>query len=278
MTKSSRSSGSGASLPPLSIGNVVSTGFRLYKTHFKNHLKLSLVAHLWLFVPFFGWAKYAAAHGLLSRLIFSELIDRPETVSDARLKVDPLKWSFFSVGLQVVLRVMLAYLGLIVVGIIVFGIIGAALSAILGSGAAPIVIGLLTIIGICLLVLAITWFYSRLVISEVPLAMEEGMNSSRSVDRSWSLTEAAVFRIQGVVLVAFVVTLPLLFFSNYVFLIFMLPLERTSALYQTLNIIQTIVSLLGAAIVMPFWQAIKAVLYYDLRTRREGLDLSLSDR
>jgi hypothetical protein len=278
MTQSSRPSDLGGSLPPLSIGNVVSTGLRLYKTHFTNHLRLSLVAHLWLFVPFFGWAKYAAAHGLLSRLVFAELIDRPETISDARLKIDPLKWSFFSVGLQVVCRVMLVYLGLIVLGGIVFGIVAAALSAILGSGAAPMVIVLLVVIGICLLVLAITWFYSRLVISEVPLAVEESMNSSRSLDRSWSLTEAAVFRIQGVVLVAFVVTLPLIFFSNYIFLIFMLPLERTSALYQTLNIVQTIVSLLGAAIVMPFWQAIKAVLYYDLRTRREGLDLSLSDR
>lgn len=278
MTKSSSSSDLGGSLPPLSVGNVVSTGFRLYKTHFKNHFKLSLIAHLWLFVPFFGWAKYAAAHGLLSRLIFAELINQPETVSDARLKIDPRKWLFFSVGLQVGVRVVLVYLGLIIAGGIALGIVGVALSAVLGSGVAPIVIGILAVIGVCLLVLAITWFYSRLVISEVPLAVEESMNSSQSIDRSWSLTESAVFRIQGVVLVAFVITLPLIFFSNYVLLLFMIPLEQGSALYQTLNLIQTIISLFGAAIIMPFWQAIKAVLYYDLRTRREGLDLSLRDR
>lgn len=273
MTQSSSSPEFGGSLPPLSIGNVVSTGFRLYKTHFKKHLKLSLIAHLWLLVPVFGWAKYAAAHGLLSRLVFAELIDRPETIGDARLKIDPRKWSFLSVGLQVAVRVMLVYLGLIVV----LGIVGAALGAILGSGGV-IAIGILVVIGICLLVLAITWFYSRLVISEVPLAVEESMNSSQSVDRSWSLTEAAVFRIQGVVLVAFVITFPLIFFSSYLPVIFMFSVERGSAVYETLNLIQTITSLLGAAIVMPFWQAIKAVLYYDLRTRREGLDLSLRDR
>jgi hypothetical protein len=278
MTKSSSSSNLGGSLPPLSIGNVVSTGFRLYKTHFKKHLKLSLVAHLWLLVPFFGWAKYAAAHGLLSRLVFAELIDRPETIGDARLKIDPRKWSFLIVGLQVGFRMVLVYLGLIIVGGLVLGIVGAALGAILGSGSAPIVIGSLAVIGICLLILAITWFYSRLVISEVPLAVEESMNSSQSVDRSWSLTEAAVFRVQGVVLVAFVITLPLIFFSSYLPVIFMFSVERGSAVYETLNLIQMITSLLGAAIVMPFWQAIKAVLYYDLRTRREGLDLSLRDR
>jgi hypothetical protein len=277
MTKSSSSSDLGGSLPPLSVGNVVSTGFRLYKTHFKNHFKLSLIAHLWLLVPFFGWAKYAAAHGLLSRLIFAELISQPETISDARLKIDPLKWSFFSVGLQVVIRLMLVYLGAGILIAIVFGIIGGVLGSVLGPSAVPVVIGLI-IIGILLLIFIITWFYSRLVIAEVPLAVEEGMNSGLSVDRSWSLTESAVFRIQGVVLVAFVITLPLIFFSNYVLLLFMIPLESGSALYQTLNIIQTVISLFGAAIIMPFWQAIKAVLYYDLRTRREGLDLSLRDR
>jgi hypothetical protein len=277
MTQSSRPSDLGGSLPPLSIGNVVSTGFRLYKTHFINHLKLSLVAHLWLFVPFFGWAKYSAAHGLLSRLIFAELIDQPETVSDARLKIDPRKWSFFSVGLQVVFRLMLVYMGAVILVGFIIGFAGAALGGTLGTGSAPIIIGL-TVISVLLFVLIVTWFYSRLAIAEVPLAVEEGINGKQSLDRSWSLTEAAVFRIQGVVLVAFVVTLPLILFTNYFMLIFMVPLEKSSALYQTLNFIRTVLSLFGAAIVMPFWQAIKAVLYYDLRTRREGLDLSLSDR
>jgi hypothetical protein len=277
MTKSSSSSDLGGSLPPLSVGNVVSTGFRLYKTHFKNHLKLSLIAHLWLLVPFFGWAKYAATHGLLARLIFAELIDQPETVSAARLKIDPLKWSFFGVGFRVFVRVFLVYLGTAILGSIVIGVIGGVLSSVLGTGSAPIVIGL-AIIGICLLILVVTWFYSRLVIAEVPLAVEDGTNGKQSVDRSWSLTESAVLRILGVVLVAFLITLPLIFFSNYVLLLFMIPLEQGSTLYTTLNLIQTVISLFGAAIIMPFWQAIKAVLYCDLRTRREGLDLSLRDR
>jgi hypothetical protein len=29
---------------------------------------------------------------------------------------------------------------------------------------------------------------------------------------------------------------------------------------------------------MPFWQTIKAVIYYDLRTRREGMGLELRER
>jgi hypothetical protein len=34
-------------------------------------------------------------------------------------------------------------------------------------------------------------------------------------------------------------------------------------------------SVLIGAFLIPFWQAIKAVIYFDLRTRKEGLRLSL---
>jgi hypothetical protein len=31
-------------------------------------------------------------------------------------------------------------------------------------------------------------------------------------------------------------------------------------------------------LVLPFWQSLKAVIYYDLRSRREGLDLRLDEQ
>ncbi len=37
-------------------------------------------------------------------------------------------------------------------------------------------------------------------------------------------------------------------------------------------------TLLSGAVILPFWQAIKAVIYYDLRMRREGMGLKLRDR
>ena len=33
----------------------------------------------------------------------------------------------------------------------------------------------------------------------------------------------------------------------------------------------------GLALIAPFWQTVKAVIYYDLRSRREGLGLQLRD-
>jgi hypothetical protein len=38
------------------------------------------------------------------------------------------------------------------------------------------------------------------------------------------------------------------------------------------------IGLAASVIVLPLWQTIKAVIYYDLRSRREGLGLQLRDR
>jgi hypothetical protein len=34
-----------------------------------------------------------------------------------------------------------------------------------------------------------------------------------------------------------------------------------------------LISTIGDLFVMPFWQVIKAIIYYDLRNRQEGNDL-----
>jgi hypothetical protein len=37
------------------------------------------------------------------------------------------------------------------------------------------------------------------------------------------------------------------------------------------------VSFVSGSLLVPFWQAIKAVIYYDVRNRKEGLDLKMRD-
>jgi hypothetical protein len=43
-------------------------------------------------------------------------------------------------------------------------------------------------------------------------------------------------------------------------------------------LVAIVFSLLGNIFIMPFWQSLKTVIYYDLRSRREGLGLQLRDR
>ncbi|MCC5614150.1 hypothetical protein LC605_03465 [Nostoc sp. CHAB 5836] len=269
--------GSSGQIQPLSIGNVVSAAVRLYRSHLKTYLNLAAIAHLWILVPIYGWAKYAAISGLISRLAFGELIYQPEGVKTARSHVNPRLWSFLRVGFQVGISMFLVYLGLAIVGGLLAGLIGVALGGILGASGIIVATTLAIILTAAIILLGLTWFYSRWIVAEVPLAVEESINGGESVARSWELTKGSVFRIQGVVLVAFIVTLPLVFVLNYIPSIFLIRLESGSAIYSIVYFISWVGSLIGGILIMPFWQAIKAVLYLDLRSRREGLGLQLRE-
>ncbi|QMS88293.1 hypothetical protein HUN01_12055 [Nostoc edaphicum CCNP1411] len=269
--------GSSGQIQPLSIGNVVSAAVRLYRSHLKTYLNLAAIAHLWILVPIYGWAKYAAISGLISRLAFGELIYQPEGVQTAKNHINPRLWSFLRVGFQVGISLLVIYFGMAIVGGLIGALIGGVLGGILGVSAGITATIMGVIVTVVLVLLGLTWFYSRWIIAEVPLAVEENINGGESVARSWELTKASVFRIQGVVLVAFIVTLPLLFVLNYIPSLFLINLEPGSTIYSIVYFISWIGSLIGGILVLPFWQALKAVLYLDLRSRREGLGLQLRE-
>ena len=267
---------------PLSIGNVVSTAIALYRSHLKTYFKLALLASVWFIVPIYGWAKYFAISGMISRLAFKELINQPESVSNARESLKPRLWSFLRVALEVSIFLFLIYLGLVFVGSIAAMMIGGILGLILGAVfnnpvLTGVLFGILIIAAIIGFIFAITWFISRWIIAEVPLSIEE-INGKQSIQRSWDLTKASVIRIQGVVMIAFLVTLPMLILTGYAPSIFLVTLEAGSSLYSIVYLISLGLSVVGGAFLLPFWQTTKAVLYYDLRSRREGLDLQLRDR
>jgi hypothetical protein len=74
---------------PLSVGNVVSAGLRIYRDRFLTYFRLAFIAYLWIFVPIYGWAKFSSIMGLISRLAFGEVRERPETVTEANRYVKP---------------------------------------------------------------------------------------------------------------------------------------------------------------------------------------------
>lgn len=262
-------------LRPMSVGNVVSAGLVLYRSNFKSYFLQSVFAHLWVLLPIYGWAKYAAISGLISRLAFKELISKPESVSHAQETISPRLWSFLGVGFGIALRLIGLYIAMyiaIILGLFIpVAILGQPNGFIFGGIAAFVllIVGIITIIR----------FYSRWSIAEVPLAVEENITGGgQSIDRSWELTEGAVGRIQYIVVVAFLVTLPIQAVTGYIPSFFQLRFEQDTPEYWIVYFINLAFSLLGGAIIMPFWQAIKAVMYYDLRSRREGLDLQMRDR
>lgn len=263
---------------PLSVGNVVSASLRIYRDRFKSYFGLALVACLWLLVPIYGWAKYSAISGLISRLAFDEVSENPETISDARREVNPRMWSFFGAGILT----FLIYLGVSLGGGIALGILAAGAFAILGQNNSVISV-LLTVVAVIAFLIIYLRIVSRLLVVEVPLAMENNMTASSSIGRSWQLTKGSVGRIQWIVFVAILVSLPPTIvpsiFGALVDRILTAFLDPTSGLFLIVsNLVTLPLSFASSALLLPFWQAIKAVVYYDIRSRKEGLGLQIRDR
>ncbi|NQE33208.1 glycerophosphoryl diester phosphodiesterase membrane domain-containing protein [Microcoleus asticus] len=262
---------------PLSVGNVVSASLRIYRDHFKPYFGLAFVAYLWLLVPIYGWAKYSAISALISRLAFGEVRENPETVSDARREVNPRMWGLFWAGTLT----FLIFFGVSLVGGLAMAILAGGAAAIFRQNYA-ILAAFLVVAVIAFLIIYIRIF-SRLLIVELPLAMENNVNASSAISRSWQLTKGSVGRIQWIVFVGILVSLPMTIVVQILTVIVQVVLSavlgRESGLfYLVYYILIVVLSIVSGALVTPFWQAMKAIIYYDLRSRKEGLGLKMRDR
>lgn len=265
---------------PLSIGDVVSAGMRIYRSNLKQYFILALKATLWGLVPIYGWAKSPALLAVISRLCFGELVNQPETETTARSHVEPKLWNFLVVALLFGL-ILGGFYFLFWFVFVVLGVIGAALVAAFPEALLIVVLG--GIVGFCAFLLGIVYVYCRLFLADLPLAIEPITDPIESMKRSWNLTEGHAGRIQWIALLAFLVTLVVQLPVQLAAQVIQTILERFVApesptLILLLLVFTLPLSIVSNVLVAPFWQAIKAVIYYDFRVRREGLGLQLRDR
>ena len=279
----SESSNLRQSLGPLSVGNVISASLQIYRDRFKVYYLLALQAYLWILIPIYGWAKFASILGLISRLAFSEISEHPETVSEARRHTKPRLWTFLLAGFLSLLIFLGAFLGVGVVLAIVFGFLAAITQKEPSFGIFVIILAIITFIA---LVFGYIWLYSRLSLVELPIAIEDQEKAGAAIGRSWTLTKGFVLRLQLIFFVAFLVTIPvsivIQIVSNILQIIFTLLLPQipeglTPALSLIYFVLVVAFAFASNALIIPFWQAIKAIIYYDLCSRKEGIDLQLRD-
>ena len=264
---------------PLSVGNVVSAALRIYRDKFKVYWKLAFIGYLWVLVPVYGWAKFSAISALISRLAYGEVIERPETVDEARRHIMPKMWSFLGAGFLVGLIVI----AVMFVAIFAFSFLGGVLAAILGQNpTAIIILILLGIVAFIAFIIGYIRLVCRLFIAELPLAMEDNVTATSTISRSLQLTKGFTGRLQWIFLVASLITLPISLVIQIATTILQVVLSALfsseSAIFGFLYFLLVgAVSLGSGSLLIPFWQSIKAVIYYDLRSRREGLGLKLRD-
>ncbi|CAD0227542.1 glycerophosphoryl diester phosphodiesterase membrane domain-containing protein [Planktothrix agardhii] len=260
-------------ISPLSIVGVLSAGLRIYRDHFRSYFNIALQAYCWSIIPIYGWAKFSALSALIGRLAYYETLEQPEVISEARSRVERRMWSFLGQGILVGLIVMGGIFGLTVVGGIFVGI----LVAILGqNNPVTYLIGF----GIFIAILfAYIWLISRMYIAALPLAVEDNMTATAAISRSWKLTKGAVLRIQGIMFLGLLIILPGLILVGLIMVFLQLALgiivSPDSSAYNLIgNLFSVAVNIIFGALLLPFWQSIAGVLYYDLRVRREGMNLT----
>ena len=265
---------------PLSVGDVVSAGLRIYRDRFKSYYSLAFIAYLWVFVPIYGWAKFSAILGLLSRLAFGEVSENPEGVREARGEVMPRMWSFLGAGILTSLIFMGAY----IVVVIVFAMLTFIIASVFQERGGATIMIVPAIIGFVGAIIGFIWLVARLSLVQVTLAIEDNISASKAISRSWEITKASVGRIQLILFIAFLLTIPISLVvqiaTKIIQVVFttVLPMEGNGIFSLLYFVVIVAISIANAALMVPFWQSIIAVIYYDLRSRREGIGLQLKDR
>lgn len=297
------------SLSGLSVGDVVSGSLRVYRDHFKSYLWLASQAYLWLLAPLLVTAlivamlaglamvmepialtgliilaiavllvpwgyclgKLLATQGVLARLVFFEVGEQPETVAAAKIQLMPRFWRFLWVSLLTSLVFFLFFIPILLGYAVIVG-----LFTFIFMGDNPDVVtillsALLTIVWTLVSLYIYIWIFARLALVDVCLALEPTLSPLNAISRSWSLTKGYVLSLQLIFFLAFLITLPLSMFTNIGSLTtIILDIEPAWG-----SVIDIPLGIVISIIIVPFWQAIKALVYYDLRARKEGLNLSL---
>lgn len=285
----------------LSIGNVVNVTLHLYRANLKSYLKLSLSAYLWLLVPLYGWAKFLSISALISRLAFCELMGQPESVRDAERYVRPRTCSF----LFTAILIFFVLFGTLIISFILTGLFLSITR--LEKVIAPfesvaderfvrthillavfflLVLLLFMLMILTCLFLPALWVYSRFFIIDLPLSSEANVNAITSLCRSWKLTRGYFWGIQIILIISIVLFLPLeilLYFTGE--LINVVTSKLAASFLSSNSLADSVlvemfswgITLFNAVMLMPFFQLIKAVVYYNLRLRREGLGLRLHE-
>ncbi len=238
----------------------------------------------WIAIVLYCLAKYATNRAVICRLAYQEIIDAPESAEVATRQLTPRTWSFLRlswlVGFYLCLVATISYIGL---GILVVMAIGVAIYGLNLSIENPFII-----VGIALLIIGafLVWlvilirYYAYWFIAELPLAIEQTTSANFSISRSNKLSRTVTSRVVLIITIAFLMTLPISavgsvpsFIGQIMSSVNISGDPSTQAIGKSLVSLGLLLNLLSELFVMPFWQAIKAIVYADLRNRREGGDL-----
>ncbi|CAM3834075.1 glycerophosphoryl diester phosphodiesterase membrane domain-containing protein [Isoptericola cucumis] len=206
--------------------------------------------------------------GILTVSVSQSVIGRKLTVREVWSRVRPrvgvlIGWALLrTLGVIVLMAVWTLVLVLVIVG--------------LGEQATGAAVAL-TVLMILVLIAGAVWFGVRLGLVAPALALE-GRGLGTTLARAWRLTRGSFWRLFGIYLLASIIV-------NVASSIITYPIQLGSGFLSTsgtgaatLGTVLTLVlaTVISTAITTIFLSSVVAILYIDVRMRREGLDVQLA--
>lgn len=243
-------------LRPLSIGEVIDASFQVYRRHFSALATIVLVCN-----------------GL-----------------PVLLQIYGRSGGGVHLGLTVVYAVLVVVLSLIATGATVFVVsesyLGRAITArealnralpfVVPLIVVSLLVGLVAFVGFLLLVVPGVIAICGLAVS-VPALVVESTSSTDAMGRSWALTRGYRLRMFGLFVLIF-----LLILVPYVAIMGAVGVAAAvsgatgaKGLSTGLILLGTVIAAIVQLLLSPLYQAALVIAYYDLRVRKEGLDLEL---
>lgn len=222
-------------------------------------------AVLLLVLMVFYWIAYAIALGATTVAVAEIYRGTLPSVVDSyramRGRAGRLAWLLF----QIFVRLAIVLFG----GVAMGSLAGAGLSLAVGpAGMAVAIAGMMATMLVCF------WMVLRYGVAVAPAVLEDS-TASAAIRRSIELTRGHLWRVLILVVFAVIVSYAALGIFQFPFLVaaFMAGPETSTGFW--LNMAGVVAGSIAAAFTSPLAVVAMAVLYYDLRIRKEGLDLEL---
>ena len=238
-------------------------------------LAILIAAIAWLGFYLFSLAKFLANSALISKLTFNLLTNSTELPNQSSESIKSKTWAFFRISLYVTASYLFLYIGFWIVG----GVLAGISAIILGvSNADELAVAITFVVFGIVYVLAAAFFYiwlfARWFVPEVVLAVEEITGAVDSIGRSWDLSKPSALKLILVAFIGFLITAPITAVVSFLPVIVTNSFDATDSVYQSVALLASLLNICVSLAILPFWQTVKGVLYYDMRIQARELTLA----
>ncbi|MGK7911293.1 MAG: hypothetical protein AB4050_07400 [Synechococcus sp.] len=226
----------------------------------------------WLGFYLFSFAKFLANSALISKLTFNILANSTESPRQSTESIKGKTWAFFRIAFYSFMTFLLIYIfSWILGGILVFTV--TTILELSNSGEVAVAMGFIgsSVIYFLAVLCFLAWLFSRWFVPEVALAVEDISGAVDSLSRSWDLSKSSVFKLIVVAFIGWLITTPITVAISLLPIIVTGGFDTSTTMYQSIAVLASILNAVVSIAILPFWQTIKGVLYYDLRAQAREL-------